>query len=126
MAGATVSPSPATSILRLIHLSEVKLGLVPALISKYLIREWGPSISRHAMLTVSPMSPLTLHNSGAILSLHPTLAAASSAADDVARSLLQGASHALDTAKRIVRVGHEWKEERQRAFLAAEVGEVGV
>ncbi|KAH7385812.1 hypothetical protein BKA66DRAFT_76162 [Pyrenochaeta sp. MPI-SDFR-AT-0127] len=36
-------------------LSEVKLGLSPATISKYVIREWGPAFTREAMLSGRPV-----------------------------------------------------------------------
>lgn len=42
-------------------LSEVRLGLCPATISKYVIREWGFSFSRAAMLTARDIRPSELH-----------------------------------------------------------------
>ena len=48
-------------------LSEVKLGLCPATISKYLCREWGVAIAREAILTARPVSPKELlEKSGAV------------------------------------------------------------
>lgn len=41
-------------------LSEVRLGLCPATISKYVFREWGVSFARSAMLTARDVSPKEL------------------------------------------------------------------
>ncbi|EON63138.1 hypothetical protein W97_02365 [Coniosporium apollinis CBS 100218] len=41
-------------------LSEVQLGLCPAVISKYVIREWGGSFARAAMLTAREVKPSEL------------------------------------------------------------------
>jgi len=47
-------------------LSEIKLGLSPAIISKYMIREWGISFLREAMLTGREVSSTELHRIGAV------------------------------------------------------------
>ncbi|EXJ75365.1 uncharacterized protein A1O5_02061 [Cladophialophora psammophila CBS 110553] len=47
-------------------LSEIKLGLAPAIISKYLAREWGTSFLREAMLTGREILPAELLRIGAI------------------------------------------------------------
>lgn len=47
-------------------LSEIKLGLSPAIISKYLAREWGFSFFREAMLTGREVTPHELSRIGAI------------------------------------------------------------
>lgn len=39
-----------------VTLSEVKLGLCPATISKYVIREWGVAFAREAMLSARPVT----------------------------------------------------------------------
>ncbi|TVY17580.1 Mitochondrial hydroxymethylglutaryl-CoA lyase [Lachnellula arida] len=41
-------------------LSEVRLGLSPAIISKYIVREWGLSFARSAILTARNISPSEL------------------------------------------------------------------
>ena len=43
-------------------LSEVKLGLCPATISKYLCREWGVALAREAILTARAVTPKELHD----------------------------------------------------------------
>ncbi|KAI1609443.1 hypothetical protein EDD37DRAFT_158670 [Exophiala viscosa] len=47
-------------------LSEVKLGLCPATISKYVVREWGLAFAREAMLSARPVGPLELKALGVI------------------------------------------------------------
>lgn len=47
-------------------LSEIKLGLSPATISPYLVREWGMSFLREAMLTAREVSPYELQRIGAV------------------------------------------------------------
>ncbi|KAI1374311.1 enoyl-CoA hydratase/isomerase family protein [Hypoxylon crocopeplum] len=55
-------------------LSEVKLGLCPATISKFLVREWGVSLARMAMMTGRRVKPQLLHNAGIIHALAPDTA----------------------------------------------------
>lgn len=47
-------------------LSEIKLGLMPAIISRYLAREWGFSFLREAMLTGREVHVKELHRIGAV------------------------------------------------------------
>lgn len=47
-----------------VTLSEVKLGLSPATISKYVIREWGVAFAREAMLTARPVAAAELKSRG--------------------------------------------------------------
>ncbi|KAH8657336.1 hypothetical protein BGZ61DRAFT_486253 [Ilyonectria robusta] len=50
-------------------LSEVKIGVSPSVISKFMIREWGVSVAREAMLSGRELSPEELHRTGAIHSI---------------------------------------------------------
>ena len=50
-----------------VTLSEVKLGICAATISKYIIREWGPAFAREALLTARPVSPTELKQRGIIM-----------------------------------------------------------
>lgn len=52
-------------------LSEAKIGVSPAVISKYLVREWGPSTAREAMLSAREIKPEELHRIGAIHTVVP-------------------------------------------------------
>lgn len=47
-------------------LSEIKLGLQPAVISRFMSREWGFSFSREAMLSGREVTPEELHRIGAV------------------------------------------------------------
>jgi hydroxymethylglutaryl-CoA lyase len=47
-------------------LSEVKLGLSPATISKYVAREWGPAFTREAMLSGRPVTVAQLRSLGQV------------------------------------------------------------
>lgn len=49
-----------------VTLSEGKLGLCPATISKYVIREWGVALAREAMLLARPVKPERLHSLGLV------------------------------------------------------------
>ncbi|KAL4738931.1 aldolase [Aspergillus similis] len=49
-----------------VTLSEGKLGLCPATISKYVIREWGVAFAREAMLSARPIKPEQLHSLGLV------------------------------------------------------------
>lgn len=49
-----------------VTLSEVKLGLCPATISKYVIREWGVAFAREAMLSARPVSAVELKARGLV------------------------------------------------------------
>lgn len=52
-----------------ITLSEVKLGICAATISKYIVREWGVAFAREAMLTARTVSPDELQRKGIIMSV---------------------------------------------------------
>lgn len=47
-------------------LSEAKLGVCPAVISKYVVREWGVALARQAMLTGRPVTAQELHSIGVV------------------------------------------------------------
>jgi hydroxymethylglutaryl-CoA lyase len=52
-------------------LSEVRLGLCPAIISKYIIREWGFGFARASILTAQEVLPSELERLGAIYNVVP-------------------------------------------------------
>lgn len=47
-------------------LSEIKIGVSPAIISKYLVREWGTSMAREGMISGREIQPEELYRVGAI------------------------------------------------------------
>lgn len=50
-------------------LSETKLGLAPAVISKYVLREWGVSVAREAMLSARAVTSSELQRLGIVTSV---------------------------------------------------------
>ncbi|CAK7200685.1 hypothetical protein SEUCBS139899_003383 [Sporothrix eucalyptigena] len=52
-------------------LSEAKIGVSPAVISKFLVREWGPSTAREGMISAREIKPDELHRIGAIHKVVP-------------------------------------------------------
>ncbi|EFX01628.1 hydroxymethylglutaryl-lyase [Grosmannia clavigera kw1407] len=47
-------------------LSEIKIGVSPAVISKFLVREWGPSMARECMISGREIQPEELARVGAV------------------------------------------------------------
>lgn len=47
-------------------LSEVRLGLCPSNISKYVVREWGPGLARMAILSAAKIEPERLYSVGTV------------------------------------------------------------
>ena len=87
-------------------MTEVKLGLCPATISKFVVREWGLSIAREAMLTARPVKAQELHRVGVIHGLASPPLASSSANDRYHDALDNGLEHYLDRYLRYVARGH--------------------
>lgn len=63
-------------------LSEVKLGLCPATISKFVVREWGIGLARMSMLSGKKINPDVLYRIGAVHTVVPNQGALSSAIDE--------------------------------------------
>lgn len=63
--------SPKSSSNFFCCLSEVRLGLCPATIARYIVREWGPSLARMAMLSGRKISADTLLSAGVLHGLLP-------------------------------------------------------
>ncbi|KAK1690200.1 hypothetical protein BDP55DRAFT_649931 [Colletotrichum godetiae] len=70
-------------------LSEAKLGMCPAVISKYVIREWGFGLSREAMLTARSLTAPELKSAGAISMIAET----TSELDAITKTLLAQLRH---------------------------------
>lgn len=78
-------------------MTEVKLGLCPATISKFVIREWGLSLAREAMLTARPVTAQELRRVGVIHGLTLSSASTDSPSIDSHRASLDGLlQHYLD------------------------------
>ncbi|EXJ87209.1 hydroxymethylglutaryl-CoA lyase [Capronia epimyces CBS 606.96] len=78
-------------------LSEVKLGLAPAIISKFMVREWGVSFAREAILSGREVHVAELHRLGAVHGL-------ADGSDDLQR-LLHGY---LDQLRKAAPVAASW------------------
>lgn len=85
-------------------LSEVKLGLCPATISKYVIREWGLAFAREAMLSARPVSTKELLARGLIAQLADRQEASSAMLDRYLQSLKAAAPGASTMCKELVRL----------------------
>ncbi|KAB2574738.1 Hydroxymethylglutaryl-CoA lyase [Lasiodiplodia theobromae] len=90
-----------------VTLSEVKLGLCPATISKYVAREWGPAFTREAMLTGRPISPSELKAVGAIAGVVEEREQLDEALDRYLLRLKTSAPRASTLCKQLVRLSAE-------------------
>ncbi len=82
-------------------LSEVKLGLIPATISPYVIKAMGENAARRYFLTAERFSAVEAHRIGFI---HAAVAAdeLDSTVDGIVRALLANSPNAVREAKRLV------------------------
>jgi len=86
-------------------LSEVKLGLCPAIISEYIVREWGPSFTREAMLSARPISMSELKSIGAVHVLAKDVTDLDHQLDTYLVKLRKAAPGASTLVKNVVEVG---------------------
>jgi hydroxymethylglutaryl-CoA lyase len=86
-------------------LSEVKLGLCPATISKFVVREWGISLARMAMLTGKTIYPDELHRIGAVHTVVPNQRALLPAVDQWLHDLKFTEPRASSLCKKLARDG---------------------
>ncbi|KAH7176879.1 ClpP/crotonase-like domain-containing protein [Dactylonectria macrodidyma] len=97
-----------------VTLSEAKLGLCPATISKYVIREWGIPFAREAMLSARPISPKELKAKGVIFDIADDQAALEEMLNSLLMRLRVASSDATRMCKDLVRAGwaHGGREEQ--------------
>ncbi|KAI9714039.1 MAG: hypothetical protein M1820_000769 [Bogoriella megaspora] len=88
-------------------LSEVKLGLCPAVISKFLVREWGTSLARMAMMTGRRVSAQVLYNAGVIHTLVSDIESLEQTAEDFLSETNLAAPRAGASCKALVREAAE-------------------
>jgi hydroxymethylglutaryl-CoA lyase len=91
-----------------LRLSEVRLGLAPATISKYVIRELGIPFAREAMLSARPLSANELKSLGKISMVIDREEEAPAALDNYLTSLRSNAPHASRLTKDLVK--HAWMD----------------
>ncbi|RJF97125.1 enoyl-CoA hydratase/isomerase family protein [Noviherbaspirillum saxi] len=83
-------------------LSEVKLGLIPATISPYVIKAMGENAARRYFLTAERFSAQEAHRIGFVHSV-VSADALDTAVADVVKALVSNSPHAVKEAKRLVR-----------------------
>ncbi|KAJ4152142.1 hypothetical protein NW765_017651 [Fusarium oxysporum] len=86
-------------------LSETKLGLCPAIISKYVVREWGVPRSREAILTARPVMASELRVNGSISTLAETTTELDLELDQLLQRMRQSAPGGSTMSKELVSVG---------------------
>lgn len=82
-------------------LSEVKLGLIPATISPYVIKAMGENAARRYFLTAERFSAQEAHRIGFVHSVAPAQGL-DAAVDEIARTLVANSPNAVKEAKRLV------------------------
>lgn len=87
-----------------VTLSEVKLGLCPATISKYVIREWGVAFAREAMLSARPVSAGELKARGLVSDVVEDQERLGSHLDGFLGRLRVASQHASRMSKELVRL----------------------
>ncbi|SMQ55998.1 unnamed protein product [Zymoseptoria tritici ST99CH_3D7] len=103
-------------------LSEVKLGLQPAVLSRFMSREWGFSCTREAMLSGPEASPAELHRIGAVHQVVDDPSTLPQALDKYLDVLDQCAPKSDGEIKELIRLA--WKDagdEKQDAFIEEKV-----
>lgn len=89
-------------------LSEVKLGLAPATISKYVIREWGTAFAREAMLSARTVPAMELKQLGMVTTVVETAEALPAVLDQYLARLKHAAPRASALSKELVKLS--WKD----------------
>ena len=94
-------------------LSEVKRGLVPATISKYVVREWGPALAREAMITGRPVLASELLQKNVIHAIVETEEEGKKKVEEYILHLKSSAPRAVSQVKGLVNAVAERKNETQ-------------
>ncbi|KAM6529443.1 hypothetical protein FALCPG4_007579 [Fusarium falciforme] len=98
-------------------LTEIKIGVSPAIISKYLVREWGISMAREAMISGREIVPDELLRSGAIHGIVIDGQSLNAKLEEYLRQLEKCAPRSAATNKELVRVGWCAPESKAQASL---------
>lgn len=86
-------------------MTEIKLGLSPATISRHIIRELGIPFAREAMLSGRELNPVELQNIGAIHGIAKSTEDLEGLTSDYLERLRQCAPRAAAAIKELVRIG---------------------
>lgn len=101
-------------------LSEVKLGLCAATISKYVLREWGPAFTREAMLTARPVTVSELRSLGIVSRTVTVQDALDTTAHELLQSLKRCAPRGSALSKNLVRAGQNQGGEKPQSEIIRE------
>jgi hydroxymethylglutaryl-CoA lyase len=104
-------------------LSEVKLGLSPATISRYVTREWGLAFTREAMLSGRPISFAQLLSLGIVTEMVASKAELDSVLDRYLGTLRRAAPRASTLVKELVRAGEAGNAREVQEGIIKEVFE---
>lgn len=99
-------------------LSEVRLGLCPATISKYVVREWGVALAREAMLSARTVTAVELQTYGIIAQMVDDQARLRVLLDDFLIQLRHSAPTASRMAKELVRLAYVGRPEQDTRIKA--------
>lgn len=103
-------------------MTEIKLGLVPAIISKYMIREWGISFLREAMITGREVNPVELQRIGAVHGVAEDVDKLMQLAESYLKDLALCAPRSASICKELIRAawtdpgGRSQEEKIERSF----------
>ncbi|KXS94552.1 hypothetical protein AC579_4473 [Pseudocercospora musae] len=89
-------------------MTEIKLGLSPAIISKYMIREWGIAFMREAILAGREVKPDELHRIGAVHGVASSSQDLQELANKYIQNLGRCAPQSAVACKQLVRLG--WRD----------------
>lgn len=98
-----------------VTLSEAKLGLCPATISKYIIREWGLAFTREAMLSTRPIFMAELRSLGLIAKIVDEPKQLPAALDQYLARLKIVSPEASSMCKQLIKLGWTYAGSEQQA-----------
>ena len=86
-------------------MTEIKLGLSPSTISRHMVREWGISFAREAMLSGREVNPIELENIGAVHGIANSTEELGRMAAEYLQRLRQCAPRSAAAIKELTRLG---------------------
>ncbi|KAK7419595.1 hypothetical protein QQX98_003186 [Neonectria punicea] len=104
-----------------VTLSEAKLGLCPATISKFIIREWGVPFAREAMLTARPVLPSELKVRGIIMDTADDAEQLEILLESLLLRLRAVSSEASSMCKTLVEAGWAYGGQQEQATVMKEL-----
>lgn len=104
-------------------LSEVRLGLAPAVISPYVIQRIGPAAAREYFLTGERFSASRAHELGLVNRLVPP-ELLDGAVQDIVKSLLQCGPRAQEAVKDLIRTAPGLKNDELKGYTAKVIADL--